>query len=412
LLCLGSFNAGAQVKPDITAADPSPSMSKALKLYERIAGVKAPVDLPAIKTMADLIAQGNILGAADVAMTDPNFFNITIKQMALKTSTRDENIKTPFNDFTAFWIGLVRDDLDARQLLTGNFYYMADATKIPTGVTIRSDVLADVVTSNNHYADLEAKNLDYSAVLKRVDGQVLSAGTAVPGTLAANPDPAGIITSRSFLTNHVIAGTNRRAIEYTFREFMCIPIGQWSDTGAPDLRIGPDIDRYPGGDHQKFETTCKGCHTQMDSFRGAFAYWDTDTNGNKAVYTGTPVVGTATVASKYARNNTVFPDGFKVVDNSFINNSNRATNAETFGWRGTNISYGNGVGQFATMVSNSKRFSECMTRRVFEAACKRDFNIQTNITIIKKYAPIFESQGYSFKKLFRTVATSPECIGE
>ena len=70
---------------------------------------------------------------------------------------------------------------------------------------------------------------------------------------------------------HAIAGTNRRLVEYSFREFTCMPIDKWADASGPDTYIGRDVDRFPGGVHQKFTTTCRACHSGMDSLRGAFA---------------------------------------------------------------------------------------------------------------------------------------------
>ena len=56
-----------------------------------------------------------------------------------------------------------------------------------------------------------------------------------------------------------------------FREFLCVPIAGWADSTGPDNRIGQDVDRYPGGDHSKFLTNCRGCHSNMDGLRTAFA---------------------------------------------------------------------------------------------------------------------------------------------
>jgi hypothetical protein len=194
---------------------------------------------------------------------------------------------------------------------------------------------------------------------------------------------------------------------------MCTPIQDWADISASDQRIGRDVDRYPGGDPVKFSTTCKGCHSQMDSFRGAFAYWDVTTSGVIAnSMAGTKVPGglydSNKVSTKMNKNNKVFPGGFVMVNNSWVNNSLNAGNAALFGWRGS-VAGGNGVNSFATIVSNSQRFSQCMVKRVYDAVCRTNIDMSTNAAFLQQYAQQFEASGYNLKKLFQNVAISSMC---
>jgi hypothetical protein len=405
------FPAYAQVKPDVMAAELTASQNQAKKLYERLTGTKLPADSPLVSQMAKLIDQNNALGAAKLATQDPNFYNITVKLMALPISTREETVKTPFNDFAAGFIGVTRDGTDARELLTGNFFYKG------SGTGIRADVTADILLSNNHYDDLEKNRVDLSTNLVRVEGQLIA---TTKTTNAPNPDPAGVITSRGFMGAHALMGTNRRLVEYTFREFMCVPLSNWADTSASDLRIGRDIDRFPAGDHMKFETSCKGCHTVMDGFRGAFAKWDysgSDGLINSAVNPTTGADGvfrsqadTKGVMAKMNKNNNIFPSGFVMVDNSFVNNAIRPVNADLFGWRG-NAAGGTGVHDFGTVVSNSRRFSQCMAKRVYETVCRKTFNELNDKANLTKWGDEFEASGYKLKSLFESIAVKPECLG-
>ncbi len=409
LIILGARTGHAQVKPDIMAEDPSIIEQQARKLYERLTGVKIPVDSPVVKEMAAALNKGDRSAAAKVATRDPNFYNITVKLMALQLSTRDETIKTPMNDFVAGMIGVTRDQKDARELLTGNFYYMG------SGANIRSDMVKDLLISNNHYQDLETNRIDLAANLVRVEGQVIA--TAEAATVAS-PDPAGVLTSRTFMGAHALAGTNRRLVEYTFREFMCVPLNDWADTGAPDSRIGRDIDRFPAGDHMKFQTSCKGCHTVMDGFRGAFAKWDFDGMGIKhsAVNTRggannyTIATDTNGVINKMNKNNSIFPAGYVTTNDSFVNNAIRPVNAATFEWRGTAAS-GNGVKEFGTIVANSRRFSQCMAKRVYRAVCRKEMDVAKNQKILSQWGDEFEASGYKLKELFESIAVKPECLG-
>lgn len=382
---------------------------EAKRLLERIAGTKVPGDHPLLPQIKNHIQSGRWYQAADVAMQHPDFLNVTVKQMALKMSTRDESITTQFNDFAAAFIGVVRDDRDARNLLMGNFQYIGDIDKAPQGVNIRSEYSSHIVKSNDHYADLDSFKVDLGQILKPLSGQMILQSRT--DTLVYNPDPAGVLTSRAFMSAHTTAGTNRRPVEFTFRQFMCSPIEEWADTAVSDSRIGRDIDRYPGGDHTRFQVSCKGCHTVMDGFRGAFSKWnlgngfisnrDVQLNGDGSITGG--------VEGKLNQNSGVFPNGYVTVDNSFVNNARGPANAARFGWRG-DVTGGYGVKDFGQMVANSSRFSECMVKRVFESVCRKEISFEQHGGYIKYYAESFEKQKYSLKNLYRLVAVTEECV--
>lgn len=401
--------AHAQVKPNIMAADPTAMELKARKIYERLTGTKLPADSPIVAQMVDLLNKGDLAGAAQVATADPNFLNITVKLMALEMSTRDETIKTPLNDMVAGIIGVTRDQTDARELLTGNFYYMG------SGTGVRAGVVPDILLSNNHYADLESTRQNLATNLVRVEGQQIATSTTAS---VANPDPAGVLTSRAFMGAHALMGTNRRLVEYTFRQFACVPLNEWADTGASDARIGRDIDRFPAGDHMKYLSSCKGCHTVMDGFRGAFAKWDFDGLGikNSTVNTRGNNPADFTIAAdangvviKMNRNNTIFPSGYITTNDSFLNHAIRPANAEFFEWRGSAAS-GNGVKGFGTVVANSRRFSQCMAKRVYKAVCRKELDVVAHKNTLKAWGDEFEASGYKMKKLFENIATKPECL--
>ncbi len=243
------------------AFQPDPYQIDAKKLLERISGTKVSPDHPLISQIAHLIKVKDLQAAAAMASSHPGFLNITVKQMALKMSTREETINIKLNDFAASFIGVVRDGTDARELLNGNFYYSG----------VPKDILSEIINSNSHFSQLDRPEVDLGQVLKRIDGQPLQSGET---TLISNPDPAGVLTSRAFMGAHANAGTNRRPVEFTFREFMCLPIEKWADASRSDQRIGRDVDRFPGGDNAKYQTSCKSCHSGLDAFRGAFARWD------------------------------------------------------------------------------------------------------------------------------------------
>lgn len=393
----------------LDAQEIDPIIGQAKKLLERISSTKVSSDHPLLAPMAEKLRSGDRIGAAEIATTHPNFLNTTVKLMALKMSTREETFRQDLNDFAASVIGVTRDQTDARELLQGNFTYRADVTKIPAGVRVRMDVTADMLQSNNHYRDLENPAVDLGQVLSRVEGQVILDGR---NTVVPNPDPAGVLTSRAFMGAHAIDGTNRRPVEFTFREFLCVPIEDWSDTKAADTRIGRDIDRFPGGEHEKFLTSCKGCHTQMDSLRGAFAKWDFQGNRivNSRIANRTGGFDANGVSNKLNKNSTVYPSGYVTRDDSFINNSRQPANEALFKWRGATS--GNGVKAFGAMVANSKRFSQCMVKRVYDATCRTELDTKSNQAFLTQYADKFEQSGYKLKKLFQEVAITQQCLGQ
>jgi hypothetical protein len=402
---------------------------QARKMAERLTGGPIPIDHPMLADVEAKIVAGDRIGAAKIITGDataglaghPDFLNVVVKQLALKMSNREETIRAPLNDFSASFIGITRDERSAKELLTEDAYYMADITK----VNVRSDMFNDLLLSNNHYDDLESGHWDLGKVLVRKTGQQIA--TSINGGFTANPDPAGVLTSRAFMSSHAIAGTNRRLVEYAFREFMCVPMSEMADTSASPARIGRDIDRLPGGDANKFETSCKGCHTVMDGFRGAFAHFDfasTSINNvgynfvrnaqvnakNAAFGFATKDVDSNNVVTKMTHNETTFPSGYLITDDSFVNNAVGMANKPLFGWRGSNARGGFGVNQFGHMIADSTRFSQCMAKRVFETVCQPSLKSDSRVTpVVESLALKFEASGYKLRSLFQEAAANPAC---
>lgn len=395
---------------------------RALDIYKRLVGVGTPIDNPILIEMEKHIRNGNPLAAAQLATQEPGFYNHVVRDMAAKMSTKDETVKAPFNDFIATFIGVTRDETDARELLTGDIFYMGTSN-----VAVPNKILEDVVKSNRHYEALESDNYDYASVLGRVDSQYLR--TSSDG-LAKNPDAAGLITSRAFMEAHATAGTNRRLVEFSLRQFTCQPIEAWADASSPDLRVGRDIDRFPGGEGAKYQTTCKACHANMDAFRGAFAKYDfaNDVIKYSQFYPNgkgkdAMELMPFPVVKKMNDNQDVFPEGYETTDDSWMNFARSPANQELFGWRTSgssnvrgpastdSISAGSGVKQFGKLIANSEAFSECMVQRVFSEVCKRE-PAGFEKSLVESMARDFEAKGYNLKSLFQVIATRPECLGK
>jgi len=424
----------------------TPSLIKAKKLFEKMNGVATPIYNPRLKQMATLIDENRLFDAAGYAIEDntgpdfnnpsdttyynPSFYNITIRDFAAPMSTREESVNTGLNDFIATVIGNVRDNLSAKELVTGNYIYMAN----PAKAAVPSNMERDIVRSNLHYSSLASGGFNLARVLTKAP-QKLFNGTSV----VDNPDPAGVLTSRTFMGAHAIAGTNRRMIEYTFREFLCIPIEKWAYNQGSDNYIGRDIERLPGGSATKFVQNCRACHARLDPLRGAFAYYTfsnnytkntlvsshtSDFNANEdmsdSVITGLragdpgasviPASGNYVnyVVKKMNHNDQAFNGGYVMYDNSFNNAATDTEGAKYFGWRSSLT--GKGARDFGMMIAQSEGFSRCMTKRVFKKLCNRDAQASED-ALIQSTATEFETQGYKLKYLFKKIAGFPQCLG-
>jgi hypothetical protein len=375
------------------ADDISAARRRASDLFLAVTGLKVSIDDARIIKMEQLIAQNKEAEAVKVATDDAAFYDIRLQNMAKKMSTREETLAAPLSDFVATFVGAVRDDVDARQLLTGNFYYKFNITNL-TGndkTTMDKDPVP-LADRNNHYSSAQNLRLSLKTYLEQASPQLVVDEKAMP-------DAAGLLTTRGFVSAHALAGTNRRMVEFTFREFMCVTMQDWMDVTRPDDYVGRDVDRFAGGGNTRYQQTCKGCHAQMDAFRQAFAF--IDWNGSAITYTPDKVVG------KYSRNSNIFPRGNTTVSNNWMNYATGSSNADRFGWRAQKLT-GNGMNEFGQMIANSKGFSRCMSRKFFTEICKRDPSVDDE-KLVRSIASDFE-QSYKLKTLAEKIAIHPACL--
>jgi hypothetical protein len=364
----------------------------ASRLFLRLAGYNLPVNDPRRAQMEALITQGRLLDAARIATLDDGFYNVTVRQIAAPLSVRDESPRAALNDFIAMFIGVARDQRDARELLYENFNYVGNNADpafreaCPTPDCTYSSDLTNGITSHTHYAALEGKNL--ARFLTRVSPQR-------PGLT----DSAGVLTSYAWSLAHFTAGTNRRATEYTFREFLCTSIQEMADVSQSDFRVRRDVDRAPGGIAATYSTTCKGCHAPMDAASGAWAHFNFDPNNGYQF--------SSAIQAKYSQNATVFPNGYVTRDNSWVNLFTDNQNA-ALGWRGAMS--GNGVSAFGKMVANSAAFSKCFAKRVFRKVCNKAAG-DPEKALISALQQKFEASNYNIRSLAEEAAILPACVG-
>lgn len=384
-------------------------LEQSIKIYRRLTGTTIPLDDPRLRQMEELIAKGDAMSAAKIATEQIGFYDITLKQFASEMSTRDKSAIAPLNDLSATVIGIVRDDLDARLMVSGNFLYA------PRGATPN-----ELLTSNTSYENLYNSGASLKDSLIKVDGQKVRNGQ---GQIVNHPDPAGVITSRAYMAAHAIAGTNRRLVEYALESFLCTPLADAADTSAPDTYVGPEVSRVPDGSNMVFQQKCKGCHGAMDAMRPAFAYFTFEAGQVKyaTLYPSAPqnqdTENTSNlrkdskngkVPFKFTRSMDVFPKGYVVSNDEWINYFSLKKGQQMFGWRGD--VKGKGLNALGVMFGNSKGFSQCMVKRTFKHVCKRSPNSAENY-LVSSLAESFEKENYNLKWLFQKVALRSECLG-
>ncbi len=392
------------------------NLEKASTLYRRLTGTTLPVTSPLIKDMAQRIqgsGETGLMEAAALATNQRDFYNITVRDFASRMSTRDETVNTDLNDFSATLIGIVRDNINAKQLLTADFMYIADQSK----AAVPSRMQEDILTSNAHYVALEEGRFNLAEVLVQVPQTIFDGREVRP-----HPNAAGLLTTRAWMEAHATAGTNRRLVEYAFRQFLCIPMDKWSDSYAPDDYVGRDIDRFPAGDNTNYTTTCRACHSTMDSLRGAFAFYDFSNGFAKYSWYMTPaapdaedtpttirVTNPQTMVVAKMNHNDLGRGGRETRDSYFFNNATTGVNGTYFQWSGRKEGYG--VKDFGDMLSNSSAFPTCMAQRVFRSVCKRE-PASFDRAMINRVAQDFVSSNFNLKTLFQRVAISTECVGQ
>ena len=198
-----------------TAAFAGPR-EQAKRIHDRLAGVP-PSETTLSAMEADILA-GQPLTAAFAAMDDPNFYNVTLKNFAAPWTNRDQSVFVPLNDYIATVIGMIRDDVDFSTVLSADLAYVG-----------RSGIVqaAPSASNNDHYAQLEANNVDLSSPAM-FNAAPQSSVMGIPAAATA-----GVMTSRAASEAFFIAGTNRAMFRFTLLNHMCNDMEQMKDFKLP-----------------------------------------------------------------------------------------------------------------------------------------------------------------------------------
>lgn len=377
------------------------SLEQSKRIHDRIAGV--PPTQAVLEQMNEFVQQGDVESAAQLAMQNSAFYNVTLKQFVTPWTNEEFDVFAPFNDYIATVIGLVRDDIDFRQILSGNVIYIGDASLgLPSYQT----------TNNQHYEAMEAQGIDLAT------GLVSALQSDITGLPAEAT--AGVMTTRAAAKSFFKDGTNRAMLRFTLMNHLCTDLEGLKDTSLPPDRIRQDLSRSPGGDSRIFTNSCVGCHSALDPMAQSFAYYeyeydiDTDPQGDQGQigYNQAGQIDPQTglrVQAKYWINANNFPFGYVTQDDTW-DNYWRTGNNQLLGWSTALAGSGNGAKSLGEELANSHAFANCQVTKVFENVCLRQPQDSADRGAINTITEEFKQNGYRLKPVF--AKTAEYCMGE
>jgi hypothetical protein len=367
------------------------SRDQAKRIHDRLAGT--PPSASVLQDMAADIDSNNPQAAAMRAMSDPAFYNVTLKNWATPWTNEDRTVFAPLNDYTATVIGMVRDDVGFDQLLSANLVYHANGALV--GGSTPPDYSS---ANNNHYQWLEDHGANLQAVL------VPATQTQMSGLEAGAT--AGVMTTRAAAEAFFVAGTNRAMFRFTLLNHMCTDLEQIKDTTRSPDRIRQDVSRSPGGDSRLFQNNCVGCHSGMDPMAQAFAYYNFNESTGQLEYTA------GSVQPKYLINSETFSPGYATHDDAWDNYWRTGPNM-LLGW-GPSASLpgsGHGAKSLGEELAGSRAFASCQVKKAFRLACLRDPVDAADRQKVSDMTDTFTtSGGYLMKPVFAEAAAY--CMGE
>jgi hypothetical protein len=362
---------------------------QAKRIYERIAGV--PPSPSVLTQMAAAITgspgQAGLLAAAAIATQAPTFYNVTVKNLVIPWTNRNQTVFAPLNDYAATVIGMVRDDVPFNTALSADLLYTVNAPGLP----------APSNASNAHYATAEANGVDLSTALKATT-QSATYGTPTAAT-------AGLLTTYAAEAAFFINGTNRAMFRFTMINHFCNDMPTLEDTTRPTDRIRQDVARSPGGDSRVYLNTCVGCHSGMDPMAQAFAYYNFSGTLGAVMNTGTMQYTQNQVQPKYLINSTNFPFGYVTPSDSWSNRWRGGINA-SLGWSPSLPGSGSGAKSLGTELESASAFAQCQVTKVFQAVCFRAPTSAADVATVATITTAFQSGGYKLKQVFQQSAAA------
>ncbi|MFN3714849.1 MAG: hypothetical protein ACK4SX_14430 [Alcanivoracaceae bacterium] len=366
---------------------------QARQLHDRLTGTPASEAL--LTELADLIDDNRAHDAALRAMDEDNFYDVTLKNFVMPWTNEEQNVFAPLNDYVATVIGIVRDNLDFRRVLTDDLVYVGSSSALTAaGYSIPSPS----ALSNAHYEALENQRVSLQAFL---EPQSQSSLYGIPSHATA-----GVMTSRASAMAYFVAGTNRAMLRFTLMHHLCRDMEQLHDITRPADRIRQDVTRSPGGDSRVYLNNCVGCHNGMDPMAQAFAHYEW--SGEEGTGAGQILYNNSQVQAKYLINANNFPYGYVTTDDRW-DNYWRAGPHANLGWDASLPGSGEGAKSLGEELANSEAFASCQARKVFRAVCLRGPTSASDVTELDGMTSRFRNH-YNLRNLFADAAVY--CMGE
>ena len=374
---------------------------QAKRIHQRLAGT-VPSEA-VLSSMQSQIISGNDTDAAMTAMENPDFYNVTLKNFVAPWTNEAETVFVPLNDYSATVVGMVRDDIDFREILSGDILYVGDPS---LGLPNYAN------NNNNHYQALEDQRIDLKNNLIEITQSSVT-GLPVDAT-------AGVTTTRAAAQAFFIDGTNRAMFRFTMINQLCTDLEPLKDiTGVPD-RVRQDVTRSPGGDSRIYLNNCIGCHIGMDPLAQAYAYYDfihdssSDPNGlnGSLSYNRSGDIDADTgirVKKKYHINASNFEFGYITPDDNWENYWRVGPNAN-LGWSNSLPGVGQGAKSMGIELANSEAFASCQVKKVFKQVCLRNAVDASDRNQISSMVSSFKSSTYNLKQVF--AETAVYCMGD
>jgi hypothetical protein len=354
---------------------------QAKQMHDRLAGV--PPTETTLQQMEDLINSGQHLDAAMLAIEHPDFYNVTLKNWVTPWTNEEKTVFAPLNDYTATVIGMIRDDIDFREVLSADILYVG-----PDSLPAYSN------SDNDHYETMESRGMNLRDALVQT---TQSSVTGLPTEATA-----GVVTTRAAARAFFIDGTNRAMFSFTMLNHLCRDLEMIKDPTRPSDRVRQDVARSPGGDSRVYFNNCLGCHAGMEPLAEAYAYYDYvypegNEDGGQLVYTDD------TVQPKYLINSNNFKDGYATWDDSWINYWREGSNS-VLGWDSSLPDRGNGAKSMGVELANSHAFAECQVTKAFEAVCLRSPEDSADRNQIDSMTTSFTNGSGNMKQVFAEAA--------
>ncbi len=381
---------------------------QAKRIHDRLTGT--PPSKSVLAEMETLLTNDpSGKSAAEKALQDPAFYNVTLKNFATPWTNEQQTVFAPLNDYTATVIGMIRDDIDFRELLSGDILYTGDPAVV---VDDNSQSVSYSNFTNDHYVTLdnlgpETGNLgDESILIQQTQSAITGLDTAAT---------AGIMTTRAAARAFFFKGTSRAMFRFTFLNHLCTDLEAIKDNSRIPDRVTRDVSRSPGGDSRIFLNSCVGCHAGMDGLMGAYAFYDLDfVESNDIVDETTPhlIYTPGEVQAKFLINANNFKPGHVTVDDRWINYWRNGQNA-LLGWTDNYAgfqqdekghAFGNGAKTMGRELANSEAFAQCQVEKVFQNVCLREPGNTDDRAQVSSIVTDFKTDGYKMKQVFRDVA--------